>query len=759
MTETTPDTTPPIPTEHDEADATIVGRFTNSQVVEEFLTGYGAEIIANQFPSPIDGLKKVHLRMMWITMNGGKLYDGGKSGEIVGSLGGIHPHGDVSNYTAITRLAQSWNVNPPLVNIDGKAGTYSGEPPGALRYTSMHLSSFAKDLYFNHVDKNALPKHMGVDGEFEPKFMVPAIPAALLFDSLSIGYGYHSDTLGLNLENLCDLTSLFIKHLTTNPHKPFDVSKHAELFLPDFPTYEILTNKDELISEYKKRNFTAKIRLDGLVTITENTIVIRSLPHHINFKPLRPDIENAIIGRKDKDPIIADRGRKLDAAIAMTIPQSEDKNIGELLIELKRGANPFDTWDLLQKVISISGAITPFMNFSLPNGRMANLSPEVIMRMWYKERYATIMASKRTVLQSRERALWLVKAQITILDRIDEALAIIRGGYTEDEACVKLTEAFGLTPFQSRGIMSLAVRVLTTTGESELRTREAKLSKEIQTIIDSFDKIPQEISDYAQKLKSDYGSRERRTHIPNYIGYVKTMGGSILFENHDDLLEIAANFPKADFTVYVFDGPTIWHVSENKKLVKGVFHKYSRGDYFGTKTNDLHLYTVSLNDDGTACSVKGTVLGTRADPYFYVPKRSVAVSRTGQIHHIDVKTDISFRKTICRGSFTDYIYLWPDVTETSYMAVFNSEEPNVVQIIRIKPDAKKVLFSPVGKQNIQWSRFGKFWYINLPSEYLNRNASRVLCIHDAETLIPDVGFIKLDLNTNKVKRSSALTLL
>ena len=77
-------------------------------------------IISRALPDVRDGLKPVHRRVLYgmlgLGVSSHSAYK--KSARIVGEvLGKYHPHGDSSVYDAMCRMAQSWSLRYPLVEI------------------------------------------------------------------------------------------------------------------------------------------------------------------------------------------------------------------------------------------------------------------------------------------------------------------------------------------------------------------------------------------------------------------------------------------------------------------------------------------------------------------------------------------------------------------------------------------------------------------------------------------------------------------
>ena len=91
-----------------------------------------------------DGLKPVHRRVLYAMRELGndwnKAYK--KSARVVGDvIGKYHPHGDASVYDAIVRMAQPFSMRYLLVDGQGNFGSVDGDPPAAMRYTEVRMST------------------------------------------------------------------------------------------------------------------------------------------------------------------------------------------------------------------------------------------------------------------------------------------------------------------------------------------------------------------------------------------------------------------------------------------------------------------------------------------------------------------------------------------------------------------------------------------------------------------------------------------
>ena len=110
-----------------------------SREMEESYLSYAMSVIVSRaLPDVRDGLKPVHRRILYAMHDLGLTHQARfrKSALVVGEvLGKYHPHGDISVYDALARLAQNFSLRYPLINGQGNFGSIDGDSPAAMRYT------------------------------------------------------------------------------------------------------------------------------------------------------------------------------------------------------------------------------------------------------------------------------------------------------------------------------------------------------------------------------------------------------------------------------------------------------------------------------------------------------------------------------------------------------------------------------------------------------------------------------------------------
>src|SRR5574344_3048382 len=149
-------------------------------------------IVSRALPDARDGLKPVQRRVLFGMDGLGLSYSGQtkKSARIVGEvLGKYHPHGDLSVYDAMARLAQWWSVRYPLVFGQGNFGSMDGDPVAAMRYTEAKLEKISEDI-LGDLEKDTVDMQNNFDDSLqEPTVLPTKLPLVLLNGSSGIAVG------------------------------------------------------------------------------------------------------------------------------------------------------------------------------------------------------------------------------------------------------------------------------------------------------------------------------------------------------------------------------------------------------------------------------------------------------------------------------------------------------------------------------------------------------------------------------------------
>jgi DNA gyrase subunit A len=173
-----------------------------------------------------------------------------KSARIVGEvLGKYHPHGDVSIYDSMARMAQDFSMRYLLVDGQGNFGSIDGDPPAAMRYTEARLHAAAEEI-LQDIDKNTVDFVDNFDGSLTEPLVLPAkLPNLLLNGSSGIAVGMATSIPPHNLRELSDAISYVIDRYDTID----DISVEELMKFvkgPDFPTGGVIVGRDSVQQAY-----------------------------------------------------------------------------------------------------------------------------------------------------------------------------------------------------------------------------------------------------------------------------------------------------------------------------------------------------------------------------------------------------------------------------------------------------------------------------------------------------------------------------
>ena len=146
-------------------------------------------------------------------------------------MGKYHPHGDLSIYDAMVRMAQTFSYRYPLVDGQGNFGSMDGDG-AAMRYTEAKMTKITLEL-LRDINKDTIDFLDNYDGtEREPEVLPSRFPNLLVNGASGIAVGMATNIPPHNLTEVIN----GVLHLSKNP----DVTI-AELMEdiqgPDFPSW------------------------------------------------------------------------------------------------------------------------------------------------------------------------------------------------------------------------------------------------------------------------------------------------------------------------------------------------------------------------------------------------------------------------------------------------------------------------------------------------------------------------------------------
>ena len=461
-------------------------------------------IVSRALPDARDGLKPVQRRVLYGMKELGLDFSGQtkKSARIVGEvLGKFHPHGDVSVYDAMARLAQNWNQRYPLVFGQGNFGSMDGDPVAAMRYTEAKLEKIAADV-LGDMDKNTVDFQPNFDDSLEEPVVVPTkLPLLLLNGSAGIAVGMATNMAPHNLGECCDAICAYIDNPDIDTEGLMQYVKG-----PDFPTGGIIQGIQGIKDAYETGRGRVVIRAKADIEVEPNgreTIVVSEIPYMVNKKEMLEKIGQMVDEKKIE---------------GITYMNDETSREGvRVIFRVKQGANSNVVLNTLYKYTPLQSSFA-INNVALVGGRPRTMSLKDIIRVFVDFRHDVIVRRTRFELEKARKRAHILEGLIKAIDVIDRIIEIVRSSRSVDEAKGRLIEEFGFSDLQATAIVEMKIRQLTGLEREKLQAEYDELAKFIaycEDVLASTEKQMEIIKNETMELKAKYGDRRRSEIVPN----------------------------------------------------------------------------------------------------------------------------------------------------------------------------------------------------------------------------------------------------
>jgi len=428
-------------------------------------------IIGRAIPDARDGLKPVHRRILF-SMRGLNLTPGGgykKCATVVGDvLGSYHPHGDMSVYDALVRMAQDFAMRHMLVDGQGNFGSIDGDPPAAYRYTECRLARIAMEL-LTDIDKETVDFIPNFDETKEEPVVLPArFPNLLVNGSGGIAVGMATNIPPHNLGEVIDATVVLIKDPKTRVE---DLIKLVPG--PDFPTGAIIYGRMGIFQGYKTGRGSVVMRARTTVekvhgSADREQIVVGEIPYQVNKARL-----HAKIGELMRDKRIEGIKEARDES---------DRDGMRLVIELKKDVFPQVVLNQLYRLTDMQTSFG-INNLSIVNGRPATLDLKQTLELFVQHRRDVVSRRTRFELTQAEAQRELVEGLGMAVTEVDLVVKTIRESKDPDEALQALMRLplRGLEAFVRRaGRPEAEIAEAVKRGDYRLSERQAKAILEMR---------------------------------------------------------------------------------------------------------------------------------------------------------------------------------------------------------------------------------------------------------------------------------------
>ena len=490
----------------EEKNAGLTGRIIPINIEEQMKSAYidysMSVIVSRALPDVRDGMKPVHRRILYDMSAELNLYSDKptrKSARIVGDvLGKFHPHGDMSVYDAMVRLAQDWSMRYPLVDGQGNFGSMDGDSPAAMRYTEARMKKITDEVMAD-IDKETVDWTLNFDDTIpEPTVLPTKIPLLIVNGASGIAVGMATNMAPHNLSEVVDACCAYID----NPEITGEELLHY-VKGPDFPTGGIIYGyegvKEAMLTGRGRVMMRAKTDIEHTPSGRE-CIVITEIPYMINKAEMIKKIADMI------------NDKKIDGI--SYINDESDRNGLRIIIILKHDAVASVVLNTLFKNTPLQTSFA-VNNIALVNGRPQLLSMRDLIRYFIEHRHDVVVRRTRFDKRKAEERLHIVLGLLIAQDNIDEIVRIIRSSKTPDEAKQTMMARFELDDIQASAIIEMRLRALTGLEHGKLVAERDELMKLIAHLTEVLENVPMQmqiIKDELLEMKEKYGD-ERRSEI------------------------------------------------------------------------------------------------------------------------------------------------------------------------------------------------------------------------------------------------------
>ena len=416
-------------------------------------------------PQVEDGQKPVQRRILHImrTLGLSGAAKPVKCARIVGEvLGRVHPHGDVSVYDTLVRMAQDFTLRYPLVQGQGNFGSRDGDPPAAYRYTEAKLAAIS-ELLLAELDQGTVDFAPNYDNTVNEPTRLPArLPFVLLNGSMGIAVGMACDIPPHNLREVAAAAALAV----ARPGAP-----HEELLAlmpgPDFPDGgHVISSPDEIAEAYRTGRgllrARARWRLEELAR-GQWRIVVYEFPYQVSTKRILEELDALSnpqpgAGKKALTQPQINLKQVVLNVIERASDESGQKEKIRLVLEPRTSkVRPEELMAVLFAHTSLETSFSVNCTMLGPDGRPQQKGLPQILAEWASYRVATVVRRTRFALERAQARIHILEGRRIAFLNIEKVIKVIREA---EDPKADLVARFALTPVQAEDILEIRLRQL-----------------------------------------------------------------------------------------------------------------------------------------------------------------------------------------------------------------------------------------------------------------------------------------------------------
>ena len=496
-----------------------------SEMKTSFIDYAMSVIVSRALPDVRDGLKPVQRRILYGMNELGVTPDKPhkKSARITGDvMGKYHPHGDLSIYEAMVRMAQWWSYRYMLVDGHGNFGSMDGDGAAAQRYTEARMSKIALEM-LRDLNKNTVDFQDNYDGsEREPIVLPSRIPNLLVNGATGIAVGMATNIPPHNLAETIDAVKLMMDNPEVTTRELMEV-----LPGPDFPTGGLVMGKSGIHRAYETGKGSIVLRSRTEIETTKSgreRIVVTEFPYMVNKTKVHEHIVR-LAQEKRIEGITAVRDESSREGVRFVIEVRRDASANVILNNL---------FKLTQLQTNFS-----FNMLAIEKGVPKILSLRQILADYIAHQQEVVVRRTQFDKDKAEARAHILEGLLIALDHLDEVITIIRNSQTDAEAQAELMARFELTERQSQAILDMRLRRLTGLERDKIQNEYNDLLALIADLADILAKPERVIAIIKEEL--DESKRKfadaRRTEL--MVGEVVSLEDEDLIEEEDVVITLS----------------------------------------------------------------------------------------------------------------------------------------------------------------------------------------------------------------------------
>ena len=468
-------------------------------------------IVGRALPDVRDGLKPVHVRILYAMYDGGFRPERGysKCARVVGDVMGVyHPHGDSAIYDALVRMAQPWAMRLPLIDPQGNFGSRGDDPPAAMRYTECRLDPLAMEM-LRDIDKDTVDFRPNYDGRSaEPVVLPSRFPNLLVNGSEGIAVGMATKIPPHNLREVAAGAQWYLDNFEATDEELLDALMER-VKGPDFPTSAQIVGRRGIRDAYTTGR--GSITMRAVVEVEEDrkgraNLVVTELPYQVNPENVAKKVAE-----------LAKEGRV--TGIADVRDETSDRTGQRLVIVLKRDAVAKVVLNNLYKHTQLQDTFGANM-LALVDGVPRTLRLDQMIRYWVAHQIEVIVRRTRFLLRKAQERAHILSALLKAIDQIDAVIALIRASESAAAAQQGLMGLLDIDEIQARAILDMQLRRLAALERQQLLDEYEDLMahiKDYEDILASPERQRQIIGTELGEIAAKFGD-DRRTEIIAYDG-------------------------------------------------------------------------------------------------------------------------------------------------------------------------------------------------------------------------------------------------